>query len=98
MQFIEARGLLIGVGESCEPGVFVESGEKGDRNRSARATDVIVVAVVDIGWLGRIVATQSVGHDQRRMTGEIRSYQLHAARRRDDDIDLVKERRDLLNS
>ena len=42
-------------------------------------------------------AAQAVGHDQRGMAGQIGDHELLAECGRDDDVDLLKQRRDLLD-
>jgi hypothetical protein len=63
----------------------------------AGTADVVVVAIIDFRRLGCIGATQTIGHDESWMAGEIRGHELHARSRRDNDVHFIEERRHLLD-
>ena len=49
-----------GAGKGDEFGLLVVASEEGEGDRRARAANVVVVPVVDLGWFGRVGAAQAV--------------------------------------
>ena len=82
MLLVELRCLLIGVAKGCELCILIVAGKKCERDRRAWAANIILVAVVDFRWPGRIGTAQSVGHNERRMAGEVGGDKLQAGRGR----------------
>src|ERR1039458_9569274 len=76
VQLVEAGSLLVGRGKGGQLRVLVMAGQKGQRDGRPRAAYVVVVAVVDRGRLGSVCAAQTIGQNQRGVTGEVGCYQL----------------------
>ena len=94
---MEAGCLLIGVCKGSQLRILVVPGKKGERNRRPWPADIVVVAVVDRGRFGSVGAAQSIGQDQCRMACKIGCDQLRVGTRSNNNVHLLKERRDLLN-
>src|SRR5690242_6361435 len=78
MKLLEPGRLLVGASKGTDLRLLIMRAQEGEADRSARPANLIVIAGIDSGWSRGVGVAQAVGHDHRRMAGQICNYQLLA--------------------
>ena len=79
MQAMKAGLFLVGTGEGGEPGIGVQRAEEGEANGCAGAAGILQGPFLFALWFGGIVASDAVGDDNGRVSGEVGSGELGPA-------------------